>query len=110
MFGALITRLLPMKLLIRNEGLPLSVLEGMGYGLEVITTPVGVISEVITHEVNGILVSAGNSDELAHALSKIISNSITREKIARNAKEHIATHYSLTAYTGSLSIFDQQIR
>ncbi|MCM1295731.1 MAG: glycosyltransferase family 4 protein [Muribaculaceae bacterium] len=49
-----------------NEGLPISILEAMSYGMPIISTPVGGIPEVV-HE-NGLLVSPGNEEEIIQAI------------------------------------------
>ena len=47
------------------EGLPLSLVLAMGAGLPVVATRVAGIPEVVQHDVSGLLVSPGKSDELA---------------------------------------------
>lgn len=50
-----------------NEGLPMSILEGMACGKAIVSTTVGAIPEVINKE-NGILVEAGDVKALSEAL------------------------------------------
>lgn len=50
-----------------NEGLPMSVLEGMACGKAIISTTVGAIPEVVTAE-NGILINPGDVNALADAI------------------------------------------
>ena len=57
-----------------NEGLPIAILEAMSYHHPIISTPVGGIPEVVTHGENGILVSPGNSQEIADAIKYYIKN------------------------------------
>lgn len=52
-----------------NEGLPMSVLEGMACGKAIISTTVGAIPEVVKEE-NGILLETGDVTALASALVK----------------------------------------
>ena len=54
-----------------NEGLPISILEAMSYGMPIISTPVGGIPEVVNAE-NGVLVKPGNIDDIYNAISKYI--------------------------------------
>lgn len=56
-----------------NEGLPISILEAMSYGMPIISTPVGGIPEVVD-ETNGVLVTPGNEEEIYMALMKYIEN------------------------------------
>ncbi len=52
-----------------NEGLPMSVLEGMAAGKAIISTSVGAIPEVIKDE-NGLLIEPGDIESLSDALLK----------------------------------------
>ena len=52
-----------------NEGLPMVILEGMSLGKCIISTRVGGIPEVIENEENGLLIDAGNKEQLIGALS-----------------------------------------
>jgi glycosyltransferase involved in cell wall biosynthesis len=56
-----------------NEGLPMSILEGMACGKAIISTTVGAIPEVID-EKNGILITPGDVKALAEALLKCSSD------------------------------------
>lgn len=62
-----------------NEGLPISILEAMSYGMPIISTPVGGIPEVVDDS-NGILVMPGNVDMIYGAISKYINNRMLVEK------------------------------
>ena len=72
-----------------NEGLPMSVLEAMGWGLPVITTPVGGIPELITPKQNGLLVTPGDLEQLATAMQFLIQDSSERQALGRRAREHV---------------------
>lgn len=54
-----------------NEGLPMSILEALSFGVPVIATSVGSIGEAIKNGHNGFMVDAGNSDMLAECIKKI---------------------------------------
>ena len=57
-----------------NEGLPIAILEAMAYHHPVISTPVGGIPEIITSNEDGLLVTPGNSEEIANAIKYYIGN------------------------------------
>ncbi len=57
-----------------NEGLPMSMLEAMAWGLPAIVTPVGGIPEVIADKQNGLLVQPGNQQELVQAMQSLIED------------------------------------
>jgi len=61
-----------------NEGLPMALLEAMSWKLPVITTPVGGIPEIITHNKNGLLVEPGNIEKLHQSIQILIENESLR--------------------------------
>lgn len=77
-----------------NEGLPMSILEGMASGKAIISTAVGAIPEVITEE-NGILVKAGDIKMLSKAMIKCMTDVDMLKKMSVNNKRMIEEKYSL---------------
>ena len=69
-----------------NEGLPISILEAMTYGLPIISTNVGGISEVLKDGVNGYLVEPGNTDQLLITIKKVIYNQSSFIDLGKNSK------------------------
>lgn len=57
-----------------NEGLPISILEAMSYGMPIISTPVGGITEVVKDGRNGVVVEPGNKTQIWEAIKKYIDN------------------------------------
>lgn len=84
-----------------NEGLPMALLEAMSWGLPSITTPVGGIPEVITHQENGWLVNPGNIKELSNALGSFIEDASLRQVIGKAARQQIIP-LDIKIYKGSL--------
>jgi glycosyltransferase involved in cell wall biosynthesis len=85
-----------------NEGLPMSMLEAMAWGLPAIVTPVGGIPEVVRHNRNGLLVEPGNLPQLIQAMQQLIGDEALRLSLgraARNSVEHLDIHN----YINSLS-------
>jgi glycosyltransferase involved in cell wall biosynthesis len=80
------------------EGLAMSVLEGLSYGLAVITTPVGAHSEVIEPEVSGILVPPGDVAALADALARVIADEGLRSRLARGARDRFLEGFDVRRY------------
>lgn len=69
-----------------NEGLPLSMLEAMAWGLPAIVTPVGGIAEVVTHGENGLLVEPGNIQQLSDAMKSLITSEELRLSLGAKAR------------------------
>lgn len=85
-----------------NEGLPMSMLEAMAWGLPVIVTPVGGIPETIFDRLNGLLVEPGQQPQLTRAMQELIRDEelrITLGSAARQSVEHLDIHN----YMNSLS-------
>ncbi|ABA24440.1 Glycosyl transferase, group 1 [Trichormus variabilis ATCC 29413] len=85
-----------------NEGLPMSMLEAMSWGLPVIVTPVGGIPEVINHNQNGILVQPGNQQQLVQAMQQLINDEDMRIALG-NAARHSVEYFDVKHYINSLS-------
>jgi glycosyltransferase involved in cell wall biosynthesis len=77
------------------ENLPLSLLEGMAYGLCPVTTPVGAIGDVIENGRNGLLVPPGRASTLAAALHHILSDDGLRRTLAANARTTYLERFTL---------------
>lgn len=81
-----------------NEGLPMTILETMGYGIPNISTNIAAIPEVIINDVNGYLVNPGNVLELANAMRKIINERETRERFSQEAHKMAKDKFSLDSH------------
>lgn len=57
-----------------NEGLPISILEALSYGMPLIATDVGDISSAVKNGINGYLFQPGDVIEMADAIYKVSSN------------------------------------
>lgn len=77
------------------ENQPLSLLEGMAYGLCPIATPVGAIGEVIENGVNGLLVPPGHASTLEAALCHVIADPRLRASLGANARRTFEARFDL---------------
>jgi spore coat protein SA len=73
---------------------PLVVLEAMASGTCLLSSAVGGVTEIIKNGVNGLLVNAGDSEQLAKMAVEILSNSLSKTQM-----EHAARQLILTGYT-----------
>jgi len=77
-----------------NEGMPMSILEAMSYGLPIISTNVGSISSVVEEE-NGILVNPGEINEISEAILQLLNNPEKVKKIRKINSSKIDHDYNI---------------
>lgn len=85
------------------EGLPLSVLEGMAYGLCVICTRVGALEEAIRDDMSGLLVDAGDTRMLARAIVRVLRDESVRHQLGHMARETWERHFDVGMYPSNLA-------
>jgi glycosyltransferase involved in cell wall biosynthesis len=78
-----------------DEGVPMSILEAMAWGLPVIATPVGGIPEVVTDGREGLLVAPGDADALGEAICRLLVDADLRAQMGRNGRLRFQTDFSI---------------
>ena len=66
------------------EGLPLTLLEGMMYGLPIVSRPIGGIPDIIKNEENGFLLESINPDDFANKIKSMADKPNLYEQISIN--------------------------
>jgi glycosyltransferase involved in cell wall biosynthesis len=82
----------------RAENLPLSLLEGMAYGLCPVVTPVGAVPEVVDDGNNGLLVPIGDAKALSTALTAVLASPLKRTRMADAARATYLQRYDVQQY------------
>lgn len=85
-----------------NEGFPMVVLEAWNYGINVITTPVGGLPDVIEEGKNCLTFPFGDYDKLAVQLELLMTNHQLRESMAKYARNLAIRKFSLNAINSDL--------
>ena len=85
------------------ENLPMSLLEAMSHGLAVVSTPCGCVTEVIAHDVNGIIVPFGDVGALYAAIVRLIENPALRERLGNAARRAHEERYEIEGYCARLA-------
>lgn len=81
----------------RTEGLPITLLEAMASRVPVVATKVGGMPKVLKYGELGLLVEAENPVNLQEAIGLVLENYNEAKERAKEAKEEIAKHYSMSA-------------
>jgi len=71
----------------QREGLPLAVLEAMASSLPILASKSTGITELVQDQINGLLHTPGNINELIENLRKLIQNKVLREEMGKASKE-----------------------
>jgi glycosyltransferase involved in cell wall biosynthesis len=64
-----------------NEGIPQALMQAMATALPVVTTPVGAIPELVTHNESGWIVQPENPSSLAEGLATVLNDSTLAKRI-----------------------------
>jgi len=78
-----------------NEGMPMSVLESMGYSLPIISTNVGGISCQVQNGINGFLINPGDKIKLEECMTKLINSEELRKKMGRESYELVKYKFNI---------------
>lgn len=81
----------------RHEGMPMSLLEMMAYGLPCVMTPVGGIPQVIHDGENGFMSPVGDVDDLADRLAELLASPELRGSIGSAARRTIERDFNIDA-------------
>jgi glycosyltransferase involved in cell wall biosynthesis len=77
------------------EGVPMAMLEAMSWGLPIICTPVGGIPEVVKSGENGLLVTPGDTEQLAAELTRLLEDGALRARLGAAARKTIEQSFAL---------------
>lgn len=90
-----------------NEGLPISILEAMTYGMPVISTNVGGIPEIIFNGVNGCIFNPGDKMAIYDALKLFIDMPILCKEYGNNTLEIVKPYYAKNVIPKLESIYKE---
>lgn len=91
-----------------NEGMPMSVLDAMGYGLPIVSTNVGGIPKLVHNGVNGICCDAGDINTMATGIIDLLTDDKLRNKSASASIDIAKKRYSLDVHIQILeSIYEE---
>ncbi len=82
-----------------TEGLPTTILEAASVGLPVVATWHSGIPEAVTHELTGLLSAERDPAALAANLRRLLTDDVLRDRLGRQARRHVETHFDLRTQT-----------
>lgn len=85
----------------RSEGLPRTVIEGLGAGLPVVASDVGGTKEIITSKELGIVFEKDNVEEFVEAVTEIIKNYSYYEGNFETRTNYVKKNFSVHSYVTS---------
>lgn len=86
-----------------NDAFPLVILEAMQFGICVIASKEGAITEIIDDGITGILVDKNRADQIRDAIERLIDNPELRAKISSKCQYTYCQKYTLKHFENSLS-------
>lgn len=90
-----------------KEGLPLSILEAMSYGLPVIAGKVGGIPDLLHKYRNGILVKPGDSHSIKKAIDKFMQDPVLLQKFSQRSTDGVVDFYPKVVLKTLFSIYHE---
>jgi glycosyltransferase involved in cell wall biosynthesis len=85
-----------------TEGLPVSILEAMAFGLPVVASRVGGIPEIVEDRITGLLVQPRNPESLASAIIDLLENPAKARKMGRLGKSRVKSDFGIDKMMGKL--------
>ena len=85
-----------------SEGMPMSILEAMSYGLPIVSTDVGAIPEVVENGNSGYLSNPGDIDDISKNICNILLDNDLKKSMSNYNFNMIKSKYSLDRHITSL--------
>ena len=90
-----------------NEQMPMSILEGMGYGYPILATNIASIPEMVKHGENGYLFEPGDIRAMTLFIQNLCEDVSLREKMGRRSQELVKEKFESTKIVDQLvSIYE----
>jgi len=92
-----------------NEGCPVVVLEAMGAGQAIVSTPVGAIADIVKHEENGFLISSRDPQDFYEAVDRLIKDRDLLRRIQQANRKKARENFEAGVVTRKLESFYRSI-
>jgi len=85
------------------EGLPMSLLECMSYGVVPVVTPVGSIPTIVTDRQNGMLIKVKDTQSIVDAITYLHTHRDKLELMSKLSRNYIYEHFDSDSYIDKLN-------
>lgn len=85
------------------EGLPMSLLETMSFGMVPVVTPVGSIPTVVSDNVNGLYVGVRNTDDIVSTIHHLCTDKALLNRLSSEAQNTIVSLFDDKVYIAKLN-------
>mgnify|MGYP001028867288 CR=1 FL=1 len=85
-----------------NEGMPMSILDAMGYGLPIVSTNVGGIPKIVHDGENGICCNAGDIEHFSEGIIRLLNDEQFRYTASEASFDIVKKKYSFEAHMALL--------
>lgn len=82
-----------------DEGCPMVLLEAIGAGLAIITTPMGAIPDIVEHNKNGFIIESKDPKKFYKAVKKLIEDRESLRRIQKSNMEKAEENYEVKVVT-----------
>lgn len=87
----------------KMEGIPVALMEALAMQMPVIATNISGVSELVEHNITGLLVPEKDSSTLASAIETIYQNPDAAAELGKRGREKVCAEFDLHANTEALS-------
>lgn len=85
-----------------SEGMPMSILDAMGYGLPIVSSNVGGISKLVHNGVNGYSFEPGNVEKFSESIIELLTNDEKRKDASKESLNIVINEYSFEKHLNLL--------
>lgn len=92
------------------EGLPMSLIECMSFGVVPVTTPVGSIKEIIKNNINGVFIEVKDEQSIVYQINRLHNDRSLLFSMSKNSQNFIFQNFNIETYIQQLNFIYNQVK